>query len=1272
MQFLLLLLGCFFLAKGSLSSLLSFKAGYGKLSKISINSRTNDVYVGGINGIYHLDHELKVMQSLNIKSMSNSAVNNTVTVLAIEPNFEYLFVCGTIKKGACTFHNLDDITKKSVTSDTRNASLIGNQKSVVAFFEKSQTSVPYMYVAMAYDGRAISDYPFTISERKIQRNLQYHKISFRNNLKYVMANRNVPVEFIYGFKYSNFIFYVSVRNNDSTYLLRVCEEDENYYYIEIKLYCWLSDYKIQYSTAARFTYLEGKPVLLVAYWSEEHKRSAVCEHSMTQVKWKIMQTISSCSKNSHEFPKYSPWVITDEYCSEVAHDGITEETCGIADNVYISRKMPMAESASFNLSTYITAIQLYTAEHRPVYLLGTKDGHLLKMRKITPENMNHIVMDYDVSEGSGHPIERDLELIGNKTAYVLSGSKVTRFPLVSCSVYSSCRTCVTANDVIKCGWCKNKCTTHSACKEIAWYPDFCKPVITSIYPKSGPFEGKTVLTIKGDYFTNKNDENAHIQVHIKDKECIVLQHNETMIKCLTQKQKDNVSSIHVTAKALSKVSNQPNINGQNSSDEFFYFYKPEIYNFTPKFGPKSGGTKCTITGTKLNIGSSATVIIESRNFTIVKRTDTEIIAKTPSVDFLGQGSLRVIIDGSNMKQPDGFTYTEDPTISHVNSTHSIQSGGINIEFSGTNLNTVREPRLSGITVESKQPLSTEPCHSNKEGTWLYCKSPKIPGISTKQIIPVDTHLLMDGVVDLYNLSTTKPMISRFRYYPDPIIKRFSGDNNVFEYCTSAKEVEIKGTNITLVARSNDINITIDGRIPCKITKLALSFIKCVPQNMPSRNVTKKFKLEVKVYIGYLSYEVGWLLYVDTKSIFTSATVIALIVALCVILILIAVTCYCLWKKKVFSKKRQIPHTARYFNGGEVSLDVFGRLLPTTTNEYTERQDSPGATTYATGATSGIPLIDEDTFLLLKDQKLLIPKEALLMKDKIGQGHFGCVHRAFLFKPGEKGESLVAVKTLHKDNPREIDVKAFLTEAIIMKDFDHENILSLIGICLGKDQMPLVVLPYMLHGDLLSYLRDVNNQPTIKDLIVFGISIASGMDYLSGLKFVHRDLAARNCMLDEKLVVKVADFGLSRDIYERDYYSSDNKKSKLPVKWMALESLETGNYNIKTDVWSYGVVLWELFTRGVNPYPTVDNWDMPKFLKSGRRMDKPDYCPSKTYEIMLRCWQVDQNLRPDFATIVDELTELSQIEKHGDIAISQIMCYENVNFALNNNIKPTVV
>ncbi|XP_019635248.1 PREDICTED: hepatocyte growth factor receptor-like [Branchiostoma belcheri] len=286
-------------------------------------------------------------------------------------------------------------------------------------------------------------------------------------------------------------------------------------------------------------------------------------------------------------------------------------------------------------------------------------------------------------------------------------------------------------------------------------------------------------------------------------------------------------------------------------------------------------------------------------------------------------------------------------------------------------------------------------------------------------------------------------------------------------------------------------------------------------------------------------------------------------------------------------------------------------------------------------------VDEDIACSVND--VLIERKWLKLGQVFAKGNFGQVLKGTL-----KTQVEVAVKTLQGSRQ---NLNTFLREGIMMRQFNHRNVLGLVGICLHPGEPPMIIIPYMKNGDLLNFIRDSGKDITTKDLIDFGQQIAEGMSYLGGMKYVHRDLAARNCMIDEYRIVKIGDFGLSRDIYEHDYYTSREGGPALPVKWMAIESLTHNVFNTKTDVWSFGVLLWELMTRGVPPYPDVDIYDMADYLLSDRRLRKPEECPTRVYKTMLSCWSKDPNRRPSFkhlARLLEQIKVSATVDKYVDI------------------------
>ncbi|XP_022091271.1 fibroblast growth factor receptor 4-like isoform X2 [Acanthaster planci] len=275
--------------------------------------------------------------------------------------------------------------------------------------------------------------------------------------------------------------------------------------------------------------------------------------------------------------------------------------------------------------------------------------------------------------------------------------------------------------------------------------------------------------------------------------------------------------------------------------------------------------------------------------------------------------------------------------------------------------------------------------------------------------------------------------------------------------------------------------------------------------------------------------------------------------------------------------------------------------------------------------------------------------------QIGKGSFGVVYKAFAYGTvsGKLGYYPVAIKGLKENATRDLK-ESFLEEIRLMIDIGrHPNILAILGCC-TVDEPYLLITEFMTYGDLLHFLwktresklteEDPVYQLTELNLFQIARQVACGMEYLSQTRYYHGDLAARNILVGKNLLVKVSDFGLSDDTYEMGYKRLDEGR-KRAVKWVSLETNTTNRCSIKSDVWSFGIVLYEIFTRGNAPYQGLSNQEVIEKLKSGYRMERPKDCPSDVYAMMRKCWQENPSKRPSFTDLYQSLDKM--LGQHSD-------------------------
>ncbi|XP_068733577.1 uncharacterized protein [Montipora capricornis] len=402
---------------------------------------------------------------------------------------------------------------------------------------------------------------------------------------------------------------------------------------------------------------------------------------------------------------------------------------------------------------------------------------------------------------------------------------------------------------------------------------------------------------------------------------------------------------------------------------------------------------------------------------------------------------------------------------------------------------------------------------------------------------------------------------------------------------------------------------------------------------------------------------------------TLLVIIGVLVAIIIVLILVIA-----WQhRKLGIARKKRPYKVaedkdRRIYDNEVAMEELNPTndLPSSSNQQLRIPIEPaymplqGTTHYEVGqkSSNNSPQNVEYAPLDIRTRSWEVTREDVKVEKIIGKGAFGQVAKGTATNlPFHSGTKTVAVKML-KANAPESDKRDLKSELDLMKTLKpHPHVIKLLG-CVTESDPLLVLIEFVPYGDLLGYLRksrglndtyykdpDIKPQTSLtsQQLMKFAWQIADGMNYLSLRKIIHRDLAARNVLVGETETCKVTDFGMARDVQQESIYERKTR-GRLPVKWTAYESLLYGKYTTKSDVWSYGVVLYEIFTVGGSPYPRMDSKKIASLLQQGYRMPKPQHVDNDLYQIMINCWQNEPEARPSFADLTQQLKGMENQHK----------------------------
>ncbi|XP_022100549.1 plexin-A2-like [Acanthaster planci] len=647
--------------------------------------------------------------------------------------------------------------------------------------------------------------------------------------------------------------------------------------------------------------------------------------------------------------------------------------------------------------------------------------------------------------------------------------------LYDCSIIGpDCSRCVTANSELYCLWCGSTCTFDAQCDLSAEItlphnghncPD---PVLTGVNPRSGPIEGNTVIAVFGTDLGRRFEDIDTVMVG--NQPCDVagfasLYSTGGSISCLTPPGSEGPALV-----TLSITGANGTLQSSMGTVTFAYT-DPQISNFVPIVGPEAGGTVVTISGFNLQTGNTIEAYFGNSQCVIVSVQDDSLQCRTSPSTAGNADVLRLSFDGAHRTSTSRFSFVSNPQITKVSPLASIQAGGRNLSVTGKDFNIIQTLKIVVYCPANNSLLQfEEQCRRNSD-TSLTCPS---PDIRPYRCNAGTFGFIMDSVTELLTWSERNDVT--LEYFPDPVYFPFDGEG--YDVMAIGYLMKIHGKGIDSAVTAKEIVVTV-GSERCEVSVIGDNILVCKLPKIQPTSLDGSYYPAAVVHHGNLIFNLGKVIY-GHRADLIAILVPSVIIPLSMAILLAACLMYCRQMRRKRNFEQQLMERLLEFHHAISSANK--QIL----------DGSEGRTcTLPTSKQKRIVLNRRISFV---PSDVLIDYTRLEFGKTLGQGAFGRVLRAVLHNT-EQEDNIVAVKTVQDTSDSKLVMK-FLEEGLIMKRFDHVNVMGLLGLTFDPDDNPMLVLPFMANGDLKTFMIRKKKPLPTSLLLRFASHVALGMAYLA--------------------------------------------------------------------------------------------------------------------------------------------------------------------------------